>query len=734
MCKAKPGMRCAGHARKRMQDAEQRFADSIASGDVDEAMAATEALKRSQWDYASTSEGRKHFARMKRSAAHANNGVMAMHAHDVLAAGELMSEQRTMQAEFMPSDSDTAPYRKPGSTQLTDDAAKAVAVLAEDREQYAFAATSDRMGHSAETQAAMDQHADAIRRVAAEWGWRGPDGATVKHCPSCGGYSHGPQDCHGIPDPRTPRRVDFPARWNALADAAADGDTDAAAQLDALAVEQAAHGHAQCHVCGQFRSIRYDSHQCPGKRVLGAHGDSPFGQVTAETEASVQAGAVWDDAFFADPEPSPTPHAEPEPQPEPEPEPEPEPDPHAEPEPEPATAADPRQSPEYRADRERLATMDPVSIDGEWGARSAVLNNLQYERGNRTAAMNAFARRSLKLPGKTEADHRDYLTNTAIIVDRYTDGQEPPLYQRRAMVDQFNQMLAHRDAMDPLIAEANAALDPHRDEFKARGGWNRAWLSVSDDGHVHRGTDVCGSLTPGKSRVQWLTDYSGKSEDEIVKAAGWRACTKCYPSAPLGDQRSLPTQMFSDEEKATAAAREKRERDRIARLEKEQAASITAPDGSPLRDRYQHVYRNERTATIDATDSLTHMMSWGQTDNPEHNRRVMDEDRNHAEAVIDALAAKHNRPVAEVRAELMGKATAKAMKGVIEVQAMNLAGRVQFAGGGDDSVQQQLRSNRKYVPEVIARIAEMTGADAKALQAEVEKKGAALAKRKYKVG
>src|SRR5699024_1181900 len=74
-----------------------------------------------------------------------------------------------------------------------------------------------------------------------------------------------------------------------------------------------------------------------------------------------------------------------------------------------------------------------------------------------------------------------------------------------------------------------------------RGGWNRAFLVAGAGGHVHSSTD-CSTCRP-TTQYAWMTNYSGADEDTIVSDAGYRACTVCYPSAPVGDERSMPTEM-----------------------------------------------------------------------------------------------------------------------------------------------------------------------------------------------
>src|SRR5699024_1036922 len=135
------------------------------------------------------------------------------------------------------------------------------------------------------------------------------------------------------------------------------------------------------------------------------------------------------------------------------------------------------------------------------------------------------------------------------------------------------------------LRDAQAAreqVDGLDEAFRIRGGWNRAFLVAGADGHVHAGTD-CSTCRPTTQYV-WMTTYSGADEDTIVGDAGYRACRVCYPSAPVGDERSLPTKMLTDEDKQDA---KRREGARAAREAKKAKAAANAPTatGEPLTAR-----------------------------------------------------------------------------------------------------------------------------------------------------
>ena len=80
-------------------------------------------------------------------------------------------------------------------------------------------------------------------------------------------------------------------------------------------------------------------------------------------------------------------------------------------------------------------------------------------------------------------------------------------------------------------AELAEEMAPLEDEFRRRGGWTRAFLVSNTSGHVHKNMH-CGTCFPS-TQYAWMTEFSGMDEAEIVDAAGERACTVCYPTAPV---------------------------------------------------------------------------------------------------------------------------------------------------------------------------------------------------------
>lgn len=211
--------------------------------------------------------------------------------------------------------------------------------------------------------------------------------------------------------------------------------------------------------------------------------------------------------------------------------------------------------------------------------------------------------------------------------------------------------------MDRLKADLQADEDLH-EQF----GWNRAFLVVNNGGHVHKsmGCSTCYDTT----KFNWLPSYSGSDEDQIVADAGERACTVCYPSAPV-DVLSRPTKIFSEEERQQVIERDKR-RVELAAKKSEKAAKAPTASGEPLRvvvgqrSSYRdpsvtvddvEEFKTERTAVTWAVDALAE--TW---------RPVNDHEKAAVDVIVAALAEKRGVASTEVRAEIDAKAAAKKKK------------------------------------------------------------------------
>lgn len=195
-------------------------------------------------------------------------------------------------------------------------------------------------------------------------------------------------------------------------------------------------------------------------------------------------------------------------------------------------------------------------------------------------------------------------------------------------------------------ARIERALEEIDVEFAKRGGWTRAFLVVSSDGHVHRwmGCSTCNIRT----RFALLPDWSGADEAKIVEDAGERACTICYPSAPV-EVLSRPTKMFSEDEIAAQAAREAAKAAKAARDAKKIEKALTA-DGSEL------VIRTAQTTEYFRTEIAGR--NWLVNELGSHKAFGYRKDDEAIAIVLEALAIKHGVTVEQEREAIDAKVKA----------------------------------------------------------------------------
>lgn len=247
-------------------------------------------------------------------------------------------------------------------------------------------------------------------------------------------------------------------------------------------------------------------------------------------------------------------------------------------------------------------------------------------------------------------------------------------YYRRQATEALNGYTEARAALAAIHAE-QATIGS---EFTRRGGWTRAYLVTNGNGHVHSSM-TCSTCNRGEQATsfEWMVDYSDQPETVIVADAGWRACTRCFPTAPIGDAESLPTKMFSAEDKTKAQAKTEREGKKAAALARKIEKGLT-PDGSEFEVSYvehnapqwvrnpetgaqEHVYRDREASERFKTEQaaiqwVVQYMTWATYgDNPSRH----DAKQPAFDAIIAAVAAKHGKTVDQVKAEIDAKVAAK---------------------------------------------------------------------------
>lgn len=291
-----------------------------------------------------------------------------------------------------------------------------------------------------------------------------------------------------------------------------------------------------------------------------------------------------------------------------------------------------------------LTTSTPVEIDTALAALYADETKAMRNVQNAATAVYraAGAKRDYRRGGWTLSILDATATATALAAD-----EAARTWDRTGARD----ALAAFDQARVALAEIRNAMTPLNDEYDRRP-WTRAFLVQNAGGHVHSSMG-CSTCNNGQepTRFAWMTDYSGGTEAAIVQDAGERACTACYPSAPV-DVLARPTKMFGPDEIAAQEARDTRAAEKVARDAAKAAKAITMPDGSELRDSDNWVVKTERTAEIGAVDALYSIVSWG--------GHPYDESwAAYAERAVTALAHKRGQTEEQVRALIEAKAAAK---------------------------------------------------------------------------
>jgi hypothetical protein len=186
-----------------------------------------------------------------------------------------------------------------------------------------------------------------------------------------------------------------------------------------------------------------------------------------------------------------------------------------------------------------------------------------------TALLGAYG----KIADLTSQQHR--LTATVSRID----AAEPGSYQ--SMLPAYSpenraKLVAEIDALQKRIWEIlDAEVYPREAQYNDRR-WTRYYLVDNTNGHVHK-DEHCDTCFP-TTRYAWLVEQSGMSAEDLVVLAGEKACTVCFPWAPV-DILKQKTKLEAPERKAARLEREAKKAEREA---KKAAKAIANPDGSPL--------------------------------------------------------------------------------------------------------------------------------------------------------
>lgn len=212
---------------------------------------------------------------------------------------------------------------------------------------------------------------------------------------------------------------------------------------------------------------------------------------------------------------------------------------------------------------------------------------------------------------------------------------------------------------EQVSAEFHAALNESQTlqaEYEIRGGWTRAYLVDNADGHVHN-TTRCSIWNRGTSntRFHWLTELSGQAESEIVELAGERACTICYPTAPV-DVLNRPSKLEGPAQQAAREAAAQRAAEKAARQAVKLAKAATK-DGSELVVKGIHGYREYFKTEVSATNWL--VGKWADAQLYGYSPVPVESEQ----AILAALADKHDTTIDEIREQLQVRLARKLKRG-----------------------------------------------------------------------
>lgn len=290
---------------------------------------------------------------------------------------------------------------------------------------------------------------------------------------------------------------------------------------------------------------------------------------------------------------------------------------------------------------EQLKTVTPVNIDQE-------LARIYYA--------------SSVAEGELQSNLAFIARNTQKMQEHLKKFDDPTHPNYRTYLGSIERLTEKNKVLEQTLLELKAEAKPYNSEFVRRGGWTRAFLVSNGNGHVHSST-ACSTCFP-TTKYAWMTEYSSKTENEIVTAAGERACTVCYPSAPVEILRR-PTLMFTQEEKDAALQREERAKLKEAKAAKAALVAVTTSDGKTLRIKtiygYHEEVKTERSAVTTGITALVDLKRYAKWANQEIEYDKSDETLTQAnlDILIEALARKRGVTEAVVLEELDAKASIK---------------------------------------------------------------------------
>jgi len=211
-----------------------------------------------------------------------------------------------------------------------------------------------------------------------------------------------------------------------------------------------------------------------------------------------------------------------------------------------------------------------------------------------------------------------------------------------------NQLRQLREQYD----EANNKALELEKNWADNGFWSRAFIVINHNGHIHKSMKCSTCFITTK--FDFLPNYSGSDEMDIIKAAGEMACTVCYPHAPawiLNQPCTIVSEhRLYDERKEKEMAEKKAEK-----INKNILKNSTV-DGSPL-EIDDHTIVAEKTAISEWVQCrVENYVPSGVRVSPEEFRHI----------ICQSLADKHQRTFAEQEQILEEAAKKKIAKNIAD--------------------------------------------------------------------
>lgn len=222
--------------------------------------------------------------------------------------------------------------------------------------------------------------------------------------------------------------------------------------------------------------------------------------------------------------------------------------------------------------------------------------------------------------------------------------------QAREVLDRLAQ--AHDELADAKQAQAAA------DKWAANGRWPR--YALVPGGHIHN--DMGCFTLRWDTDVRWAYQVSGDTVEDAIAEYGEALCSHCYPDAPvaktLGKVATDP-QGNPLSKAAAQAARDARDAEKAAKLAAKQAKQVFVPGTKDLvlgPDKYE--INSEVTLNREIVNALSERPEGRHWKAKAHDLTYPTYGE-WIEYAIEALAAKHGKDAAEIRAEMNKKLRAR---------------------------------------------------------------------------